>query len=98
MAGAQTLAGVAMEIFVEQNVVAPMRVLCEARVAAIAGAVARCVREEERGQTSFDFAGGFLQGHHIAGAGGTLDLEVVAIKMVVTFQRLNDEEVDWKPD
>ena len=98
MRGAETSAVVAMEIFVEEEIVAEVGIGLEFFAAAEDGAAAGRVAKENVGEAAFDFAGDFEEGHLLAGAGGALDGEVVAEVAVVDEQGTDDEEIDGEPD
>jgi hypothetical protein len=98
MARAESLAGFAVKIFVKQHKVAPVRVVGEARVAAVARAAPAGVGEKDAGETRAKFKGDLTKVHHTPRSGGAFDLEAVSIEMVVTFESLEDEEVYREPD
>ena len=52
-------------------------------------------RDKDGCDTVADFLAGFQEGDLIAGACGTLHLQVITIVIVVPLQRLNDEIVDY---
>src|SRR5207237_49095 len=90
--------GVAVEILVEQDQGAPVRVVGPARVIAVAGPASALVGQKNRGQAARQFAGNFMERQRISGAGRALDLEAVAVEVVVAFERLDEEIIDGKPD
>src|SRR5437867_8577163 len=98
MAGAQALAGFAVEIFVEQYQVPPMRVGGPARIVAMAGAAAAVVGKKNTRQPSRQLAVNLVQCQPYSGTGGTLDFEMVAVEVVIALQRLDQEVIGWKPD
>ena len=98
MARAEAAAGFAVEVFVKQNQVSPMRVGGVFLDLAMAGPRAVFVRQESAGQPAGDLLRGFLQVHHVPGAGGAFDLEAVAIEMVITLERFDDQVIDREPD
>src|SRR5690606_21537315 len=89
---------VTVEVFVEQDVVAEVRVALELFGAAVDGAESVGVAQEEMGQAPGEFGGGLAKVDPAAGAGGELDFEFVAEVMVVLLQRFDHEVVDRKPD
>src|SRR5436190_2465361 len=72
MTGAQTFASLAVEIFVEQNQVAPVRVFGPARVVSVARTASGLVGQENAGQPARQFARNFVQRQPFSGAGRTL--------------------------
>jgi hypothetical protein len=85
MARPQTAAGFTVEVFVEQNQVAPMRVRRVFLYAAVTRAFAMLVRQKDARQPARKLVGDFLQRHHISGAHRALDLESFAKEKVVTL-------------
>ena len=79
VACAQARAVVAIEVLEEEKVVPPMGIGLELLRGAVDGTPAGLVAQENAGQPGGDFAGDFEQVHPNTGAGGTLDLEIVAI-------------------
>src|SRR4029077_5924792 len=98
MARAESLAGFAVKIFVKEHKVAPIWVVDEARVAAVARAASAGVGEKDAGEARAKFQGDLTKVHHVPRSGGTFDLEAVSIEMVVAFEGLEDEEVYREPD
>lgn len=98
MAGAEAGSVVAVEVFVELDVIAPEGIFLEFALAAIDGPRAVFVLEENAGEAAGDFLGDLVEVHLAAGAGGAFDGEVVAIVGVVLEQRADDEGVDGHPD
>src|SRR5207302_4819593 len=98
MARAKSLAGFAVKIFVKEHKVAPVRVIGEARVAAMARAAPAGVGEKDAGKARAKFKGDLTEVHHAPRSGGAFDLEAVSIEMVVAFEGLEDEEVYREPD
>ena len=98
MARAESLAGFAVKIFVKEHKVAPIRVVSEARVAAVARAAPAGVAEKDAGETRAKFKGNLTEVHHAPRSGGAFDLEAVSVEMVVAFEGLEDEEVYREPD
>ena len=98
MTRAQSLAGFAVKIFVKEHQVAPVRVVSEARVAAVARAASAGVGEKDAGEARAKFKGDLMKVHHAPRSGGAFDLEAVSVEMVVAFEGLEDEEVYREPD
>ena len=98
MARAESLAGFAVKILVKEHKVARVRVIDEARVAAVARAAPAGVSEKDAGEARAKFKGDLTQVHHAPRSGGAFDLEAVSIEMVVAFEGFEDEEVYREPD
>ena len=98
MARAESLAGFAVKIFVKEHKVAPVRVVDEARVAAVAKAAPAGVGKKDASKARAKFKSDLTKAHHATGSGGALHLEAISIEMVVAFEGLEDEEVYREPD
>src|SRR6267142_1545009 len=83
MARPEPRAVVAVEVFIEQDEVAPVRVLLELAGAAVHRPPAIRVAQEDVGQAARDLLGDLIERHVPAGAGGTFDGEPVAVVEVV---------------
>src|SRR5262249_23969403 len=81
MTCAQPGAVVAVEVFVEQNVVAPVGIVLELPGAAIHRAVSIFLQKDSL-QSLGNLSGNFEEAHLVAGASGTLNLEIVTIELV----------------
>ena len=99
MAGAQAPAGFAVKVFVEQNKVAPMRVSREAGIVAVTRTssglrrAGKCAasRRASSCATSWRFMS-------CPEPVGHSTFRLVAVKMVIAFQRLDQQVIDRKPD
>ena len=69
-----------------------------ARVAAVARPAPVGVGQEERRPAGAELVGDLVQVHHAARAGRALDLQLVAVEVVVALERLDQQVVDRKPD
>jgi len=74
MACAESLAGFAVKIFVKEHKVAPVRIVGETRVAAVARAAPAGVGEKDAGEARAKFKGNLTEVHHAPRSGGALDL------------------------
>src|SRR3954466_8020046 len=83
VAGAQPGAVVAVEVLVEQHVVAPVRIVLEGFRCAVNGAAAVLVLQEDAGDAGGELLGHLVQVHLPARAGRAFDDEVVAVVGVV---------------
>src|SRR5947208_15878670 len=79
VARAEPRAVVAVEVFVEQDEIAPVRVLLEPAGAAVHRPAPIHVTQEDVAQTVRDFLGDLIERHVPAGAGGTFDGEPIAV-------------------
>ena len=86
MARAESLAGFAVKIFVKKHKIAPVRVVDEARVAAVARATSTSLGKKDAGKARAKFKSDLTKAHHATGSGGALHLEAISIEMVVAFE------------
>src|SRR5581483_2834974 len=98
VAGADTRARIAVEILVEGDAVAPVRVTLHVLVGAEHRPAAVRVAQEDARQAPRVLGWDLPEGQALARAGGTLDQEVVAVVVVELLQRLDQQVVDWEPD
>ena len=98
MAGAQPGAIVAVEILVEQNVIAEMRIGLKFLRAAKYRPAAMLVAQEKTREPARQLRGDFRQVHLNAGAGGTFHLQFVAEIMMEPLQRFDHQIIHRKPD
>mmetsp|Transcript_1014 Transcript_1014/g.1902 ORF Transcript_1014/g.1902 Transcript_1014/m.1902 type:complete len:336 (-) Transcript_1014:1955-2962(-) len=97
MRGADAGAIVAVEVLVEEDVVAPQGIL-PGVVAAEAGAAAFLVDHEHVAHALFEFQRDLPQVQLVAGVRGALDHEGLAVVEVVLLKALDEQEVDGIPD
>src|SRR5437660_4863764 len=98
MAGADSLAGVAVEVFVEGDGVAPVRVGLEFFKVAEDGALAVGAAQEDASEAAGDFGGDFPKVHHLARACRALYFEIVAVVVMELLERFDNQVVNRKPD
>src|SRR5258708_20403976 len=77
--GAQPGTVVAMEVFIEVDVVAPVGILLELFRATVDGSPAMRVAQENPGEPVRDFLADLEEVHEFAGSRGAFDFEVVAV-------------------
>ena len=98
VAGAEPCSIVAVEILVEQDQVAPVRIFLEFLCASVDRPTAIRVAKERGGKPALDLLCHLEQRHILAGTGRALDFEVVAIKRVQVQERPDDQHIDGHPD
>src|SRR6058998_1470091 len=89
---------VAVEVFVEQEIVAPVRVLLKLARSPVDRPPALAVPQEDAGQPARDLLGDLIEGHLPPGARGTFYGEIIPIVTVVLLQGPDDQAVDGHPD
>ena len=98
MAGPEALAGVAVEVLVKQEKIAPVGVLRETRVCPVANPAALVVRAKDPPQPGSQFTSRFLQIYPPARAGWTFNAQSIAVEMVVTLQGFHQQVIYREPD
>ncbi len=93
MTGANTAAVVAVEVLAEEYEILEARVRRVACIGPVARTDAARIRQEEIREPLRDFARDLVQGHEDAGARRALDLERLAVEVVVSLERLDQEIV-----
>src|SRR5262245_42733569 len=98
MARAEARAVIAVEVFVEQDQVAPVRIGLEFLRATVDRTPALLVAQEDRGEAPRDLAGDPEQVHLHARAAWALDGKARSVERVQVEQRPDEEQVDREPD
>src|SRR5262249_22780966 len=98
VAGANAGAVVSVEIFVEQDEILPMRIAMERLRAPVHRAPTVRPAKEDPAEPPRQLVGNLGERAQLARASGTLHSEAVAEVIVELAQRLDDQEVDGKPD
>ena len=98
MTGADADAGVAVEVFVKGDGVAPVRVGLEFFKVAEDGALAVGVAQEDAREAAGDFGGDFPKVHYLARSGWAFYFEFVAVVVMELLERFDNQVVNRKPD
>src|SRR5579871_235740 len=98
MARAQARAIIAMKIFMEEDVVAPMLVALQERIAAVERPPAAFIAQEEVDEPVREVIGNRIQRQILPRAGGAFDQKIITIVVVELLQGLNQQIVDREPD
>jgi hypothetical protein len=98
MRGTETAAVVAVKILVKWEVVAKVRVCLELRVRAQTSSAPRLVAQEQPREPAAELVRNLEQVQVAPGAGGTLQLEIVAVVVVKFLERLDQKIIDRHPD
>ena len=98
MRSAETLTGVAVEVFVEEDVVTPVRILGVAGEGAVAGPRPVVIRHEQGTEPLREFVGHAIEVYQLARSGRAFDPEGIAVIAVILAQSLDQQEVDGEPD
>jgi len=89
--GAEPGTIVPVEVFIEEDVVAPGRIALEFFGAAIDGPPALRVAQENPSESVRDLLAHFEEVHELAGSRGTFDFEVVAVVQIEVQKRPDDQ-------
>src|ERR1044071_5399709 len=87
-----------MEVLVEVHVVAEVRILLVTRVVTEDGAIALVVFQKNPRQARGELVGDVVDRRKVVRTRGAGDPELIAVVVMKLLQRLDDEEVDRKPD
>ena len=98
VAGPDALAGVAVEVLVEQRVILPVGVFLEFPGRPVHGPFPLLVLQEDAGEPAADLVGHLVEVHHLPGSGRALDGERIPVVPVVLEQPAEDQHVDRHPD
>src|SRR3989442_13201965 len=98
MARAKPGARVAMEVFVKKEQVAPLRAALSALVDAVHGPRAVGAFQEQAGEPARQFGGDLPQREQVAGPGWAFHFEVVAVIVMKSLQRFDQQVIDGEPD
>src|SRR5262245_32138650 len=98
MAGAKASPAVTVEVLVEQDEVAPMRIVLELLRSTKYWTLSTPVAKKDSGQPRRKFLRHFEQGHQATGACRTLHGEIVAVISVERQERAVQQHVDRHPD
>ena len=98
MAGSQAGPVVAVEVFVKQQAIAPVRIVLKLAGSSKDGTSSVVIFEEQARQPPRDLLGDLIQVHLPSGSGGALDGKVVAVIAVILQQGTDDQSIDRHPD
>ena len=96
--GPQPATIVAVEVFVEQQQIAPVRILLEDLARAIDWPAALLVAKEDPRQPTLELETDVPEIPVLSRSSGTFDVKVVPEKIVKLLQGFDDQEIDRKPD
>ena len=89
--------GATQTYLMEPDIIPEVWVAIQLRVPTVGGTSTLCVTTENMDDPVLDLLRHLNEVHVVPAAGGTLDLEIVAIVLVESLQTLDQEEVDSKP-
>src|SRR5262245_25444010 len=98
MAGTKAGAGVAVEIFIKQQEVTPVRVLLKRLRPAVDGPAPMRITQEETRQPPRQLLGYLPESCLTLGAGRQGDQQAITIKVVQPLQRLDEQVIHREPD
>src|SRR5271166_6583438 len=89
---------IAVEVFVEQNQIPPVRIGLEFLKTSEHRPAALFIAQKDVGHAARQFSRYIPQGQHGSRSRWKFDLEVVAEIVVKFLQRLHQQVIRWKPD
>src|SRR5579862_3721828 len=98
MACTKTSSVIAMEVFVEQDVVAPVRIFLELPRSSIDGPPAIFVPQKDTGQAACDLLGHLIESHALSRARRTFHGKSVPVVHVILHQGADDQTINRHPD
>jgi hypothetical protein len=96
--GANAPTRIAVEVLVEQQVVAEVGIPLHARVMPVDCSQPVLIPGEDPGEPPGKLVGDIVDRHQLPGTRRALDLEIVAIVVMKLLQGLDDEIIDGEPD
>src|ERR1700722_16219238 len=97
MRGAETLAGLTVEVLIEKKRISPRRIVLEARVCSMRRAPAVLVEKKQTQKTALGFRGDLPLLRLFARSGRQFDRQIIAEEVVEMPERRDREEVEGKP-
>src|SRR5205085_638789 len=85
---AEAAARLAVKVFVEEDEFAPVRIVGEACVVALPSRAALVVWDEDAREPAIQFLRDFGERQHATRSRRAFDLEIVAVEVMITLQRL----------
>ena len=98
VARAQSRPVVAVKVFIEEEMVAPMRIGLELLRATIDRTLPLFIPQEDPAQPIRDLLGDLEEVHHLAGPGGAFNFEIVAVIEIEIQERPDNHDVHRHPD
>ena len=98
MGGTQPLTRLSVEVLVEEQEILPVGIGGIPRITTVTRAVALFIGQEDGNNPFSEQPCGLAERHHVSRAGRKLNLEGVAVEVIVGLERLDDHEVDRHPD
>src|SRR6266568_1023864 len=89
---------IAVEVFVEQQQIAPVRIVLEFLYTTMNWPATGFIPQENVGQAAGKFRCYFIQREQLARACRKLHFQLVSIEVVEYFERLDNQVVEWEPD
>src|SRR5258706_14478743 len=98
MAGADTVPAITVEVLVERNVIAPVRIVLKSHVGAKDRPAALLVAQKDVCEPSSQLFRYLPYRQFRAGAGWVFYQEIVAIELMVFLECFDQQEIDGEPD
>src|SRR5256714_15027728 len=98
MAGAYTAPAITVEVLVEWNVIAPVRIVLKGRTGAKDRPAALLVTQKDVCEPPREFLRHLPERQFRAGASRVFYREIFAIELIVFLERFDQQEIDGEPD
>jgi hypothetical protein len=98
MAGADTSSAITVEVFMERDVVAPLRIVLKERVGPKDRPAALLVTQKDVREPPRELLRHLPYRQFRAGAGWVFYQQIIAIELMVFLERFDQQEIDGEPD
>src|SRR2546429_9803370 len=98
MAGAYTAPAITVEVLVERNVIAPVRIVLKGRTGAKDRTAALLITQKDVREPPREFFRHLPERQFRAGASRVFYQEIVAIELMVFLKRFDQQKIDGEPD
>src|SRR5580658_8214436 len=88
---------VTVEILIELDQIAKVRIVTHQLVVFLEGTVALFIAKEEAAQTMRYLSRNLIDSKVFSRSGGAFDLKIIAVIVMKLLQRFDDEEIHWHP-
>src|SRR6266571_3856553 len=98
MAGTDAAPAITVEVLVERDVIAPVRIVLKGHVGAKYSSATLLITQKDVREPPREFLRHLPQRQFLAGAGRVFYQEIVAIELLVFLERFDQQEIDGEPD
>src|SRR6266571_3275653 len=98
MAGTDAAPAITVEVLVERDVIAPVRIVLKGHVGAKYSSATLLITQKDVREPPREFLRHLPQRQFLAGAGRAFYQEIVAIELLIFLERFDQQEIDGEPD